>query len=282
MYKYVDNHAHLNLSAYNEDREETIKRAKDSGVLVINVGTQKDTSKKAVEIAEKTDNCFAIVGLHPVHTSRSFHDEQELGEGGKEFTSRGEIFDYEYYKKLCESPKVVGIGECGLDYYRGQSQESGDMNEKIEKQKDAFRKQIELAIEVKKPLMLHIREAYKDALEILTQNSKLKTLTYPGNVHFFAGTLEEVKEFLNLGFTISFTGVITFAKQYEELVKFVPLEKMLSETDCPYVAPSPYRGKRNESLYVIEVIKKIAEIKQLPFDQVALQLRENSKKLWGI
>ncbi|MEI8338200.1 MAG: TatD family hydrolase [bacterium] len=272
-FKYVDNHAHLNLAAYDADRDMAIERAKDADVLVINVGTQKDTSKKAVEIAEETDNCFAIVGLHPVHTSKSFHDEQEIGEGGKEFTSRGEIFDYEYYKKLCENPKVVGIGECGLDKYRSEEW----VGEVKEKQIDAFKKQIELSLEVKKPLMLHIREAYKEALEILKMYPGVK-----GNAHFFAGTIEEAKEFLDLGFTISFTGVITFAKQYEELVKFVPLNMMLSETDCPYVTPAPFRGKRNESLYVIEVIKKIAEIKQLPFDEVATQLRENSKKLWGI
>ncbi len=273
MYKYVDNHAHLNLFAYEVDRVDVIKRAKDASVAVINVGTQKDTSKKAVEIAELSDNCFAIVGLHPVHTSKSFHDEQEIGEGGKEFTSRGEIFDYEYYKKLCESPKVVGIGECGLDKYRSEEW----VGEVKEKQIEAFKKQIELSLEVNKPLMLHIREAYKEALEILKMYPGAK-----GNAHFFAGTIEEAKDFLDLGFTISFTGVITFAKQYEELVKFVPLEMMLSETDCPYVTPAPYRGKRNEPSYVIEVIKKIAEIKQLPLEEVSKQLKENSERVWGI
>ena len=272
-FKYVDNHAHQNFSAYDADRDEVIKRARDASVIVINVGTQKDTSKKAVEMAEKADNCFAIVGLHPVHTSKSFHDEKEIGEGGKEFTSRGEIFDYEYYKKLCEHPKVVGLGECGLDKYRSEEWEKQGGKRQIE----AFKKQIELSLDVKKPLMLHIREAYKEALEILKMYPGVK-----GNAHFFAGTIEDAKEFLDLGFTLSFTGVITFAKEYEELIKFVPLEKMLSETDCPYVTPAPYRGKRNESTYVLEVIKKIAEIKQLPFDEVATQLRANSKKLWGI
>ncbi len=273
MYKYIDNHAHLNFSAYDTDREETVKRAKEAGIAVINVGTQRDTSKKAVEIAESTDGCFAIVGLHPVHTSRSFHDEKEIGEGGTEFTSRGEIFDREFYKKLCESPKVVGIGECGLDKYRSEEWEKEGGMRQIE----ALKKQIELSLEVKKPLMLHVREAYKEALDILR--------TYPGvrgNVHFFAGTLEEAKEFLDLGFTLSFTGVITFAKEYEELVRFVPLEMMLSETDCPYVSPIPFRGKRNEPSYVIEVIKKIAEIKELNFEEVATQLRENTKRVWGI
>ncbi len=270
QFKFVDNHAHLNFTAFDADREEAIQRAKDAGVAVINVGTQKDTSKKAVEIAEANENCFAIVGLHPVHTSKSFHDEKELGEGGVEFTSRGEIFDYEFYKNLCQSPKVVGIGECGLDYYRLEG-------ETKEIQKKAFEAQIRLAEETGLPLMLHLREAYLDAIEILKNHPKVK-----GNCHFFAGTIEEAKEFLDLGFTISFTGVITFAKQYEELVKFVPLESILSETDCPYVSPAPYRGKRNEPSYVVEVVKKIAEIKNLPLEQVSKQLLANSKRVFGI
>ncbi len=268
--KYIDNHAHLNFRAFDADREETIARASAASVGIINVGTQKDTSELAVELAEKYDNCFAIVGLHPVHTSKSFHDEKEIGEGGKEFTSRGEVFDYEYYKDLCKHPKVVGIGECGLDYYRPEEDTK-------EIQRKAFEEQINLSLETKKPLMLHLRESYSDALEILKKYPGVK-----GNAHFFAGTLDEARGFLDLGITMSFTGVITFAKQYKELVEFIPLNMMLSETDCPYVAPIPYRGKRNEPLYVIEVIKKIAEIKNMPLEQVGEQLMENSRRAWGI
>lgn len=297
--KYIDNHAHLNFKAFDEDREETIARALGAGVALINVGTQKDTSKQAVELAEKHANCFAIVGLHPVHTSKSFHDEKEIGsptstsgevvagkDGMKGFMSRTETFDYEYYKDLCKHPKVVGVGECGLDYYRITNYELGITNEQreteekaLKKQEEIFRQQIELSIETKKPLMLHIREAYKEALEILKKYPGVK-----GNAHFFAGTIDEAKQFLDLGITLSFTGVITFPKitQYRELVEFVPLNMILSETDCPYVAPVPYRGKRNEPAYVVEVVKKIAEIKNLPLDEVAEQLRENSKRVWGI
>src|SRR3989344_4774731 len=150
--RYIDNHAHLNFRAFDADYKEAIKLAQEAGVAIINVGTQKDTSKRAVEIAEEAA-CFAIVGLHPVHTSKSFHDEKEIGEGGKEFTSRGEIFDYEYYKKLGTHPKVVGIGECGLDYFRLEEDTK-------EIQKNVFEEQIKLSIDVGKPLMLHIREAY--------------------------------------------------------------------------------------------------------------------------
>lgn len=270
-FHFVDNHAHLNFKAFDDDFAETIKRAIDASVAVINVGTQRDTSKRVVEIAEKyNEGVYAIVGLHPVHTGKSFHDEKELGEGGQAFTSRGEVFDYEYYKNLALHSKVVGIGECGLDYFRLE-EDTKDV------QKKAFEEQIKLSLEVNKPLMLHIREAYTDAIDILKSNNVSRA-----NVHFFAGTKDIAKQFLDFGCTLSFTGVITFAKEYKELVEYIPLDRILSETDCPYVAPMPYRGKRNEPVYVIEVIKKIAEIKNLSFEEVSVQLLDNSKKLFGI
>ncbi len=278
--KYIDNHAHLNLNAFKDDYKDAVKRASDVGVQIINVGTQRDTSKRAVEIAEEC-GCYAIVGLHPVHTSKSFHDIQELGEGGQEFTSRGEVFDYEYYKSLALNPKVVGIGECGLDYFRT---EEGTK----EIQKKVFEEQIKLAIELDKPLMLHIRssngtvDAYEDVLSILNTYYLIHHTRLRGDVHFFAGTNEIVDQFLELGFTFSFTGAITYGKNYDEVIKRIPLDRILSETDCPFVAPVPYRGKRNEPAYVVEVVKKIAEIKSLPFEEVAEQLLKNSKKLFGI
>lgn len=290
QFKYIDNHAHLNLNAFSTDYKEAIARATDAGVHIINVGTQRDTSKKAIQIAEETD-CHAIVGLHPVHTSKSYHDIQELGEGGQEFTSRGEVFDFEYYKSLAMHPKVVGIGECGLDYYRIKNYELGITDEEkaeIEKQKEVFRKHIELALEVGKPLMLHIRasngtvDAYRDVIDILKSYLINHKSIPKGDVHFFAGTKEIVDEFLKLGFTFSFTGAITYGKNYDELIDYIPLDRILSETDCPFVAPVPHRGKRNEPLYVIEVIKKIAEIKKLPFEEVAGQLLKNSKTLFNI
>lgn len=267
---YIDIHSHLNFAAFDTDREEVMARAREAGVAMINVGTQKDTSASAVVLAEKyPDGVYAAVGLHPIHTAKSFHDEEELGEGGKEFTSRGEVFDYDYYKKLALHPKVVAIGECGLDYYRIENGK--------EKQEEIFRKQIELAIEVKKPLMLHIRSAYADAFKVL------KTYTeVTGNLHFFAGTIEEAKPFLDMGFSFSFTGVISFARQYDEVVRYLPLERIMSETDCPYVAPVPFRGKRNEPAYVVEVIKKIAEIRNEDFETIRAQLLTNAVRFFGL
>ncbi len=277
--KYIDIHSHVNFKAFDEDRGEVIQRALDNDTIVINVGTQIDTSRAAVELANQYDEgVYAIIGLHPVHTSASYHDEKELGEGGKEFTSRGEVFDKDAYRELLKNPKVVGIGECGLDYYRLDA-------DSIEKQKAAFIEQIELANEFNKPIMLHIRNspkdksrnAYFDAIDILKQYSKVK-----GDVHFFAGGLEEAKVFLDFGFTLSFTGVITFTHDYDEVVKNIPLNMIMTETDSPYITPVPYRGKRNEPVYVREVVKRIAEIKGLSEVEVAAQILSNAKRVFGI
>ncbi len=286
-FSYIDIHSHLNFVAFDADREATVKRALDAGVAMINVGTQQDTSKKAVELAEKYEQgVYAIVGLHPVHTSKSFHDEKELGEGGKEFTSRGEVFENAHYLELGKHPKVVGIGECGLDYYHDTNPQMGT-NGTNKTQEEAFRAQIELAIAVKKPLMLHLRNgsgrsAYNDAFSILKSYFIHHTSSSPGNLHFFAGSIEEAKPFLELGFTFSFTGVVTFAKDYETIVKFLPLDRILSETDSPYVTPAPYRGKRNEPLYVREVVKAIARIRGEDEETVRAQIIKNAEHLFGI
>jgi len=269
MPEYFDIHTHVHFEAFKEDAREVVKRALDNNVWMIQVGTQKDTSKDAVVFSESfEDGVYASVGLHPIHTQKSFHDTNELGAEGKEFTSRGEAFDFDYYKKLALHPKVVAIGECGLDYYRLSEGTK-------EKQKEAFIEQINLANEVGKPLMLHIRNAYRDALEILKLEAKVK-----GNVHFFAGTWEEARMFLDLGFTISFTGVITFARDYDETIKNAPLAMIMSETDAPYVTPIPFRGKRNEPLYVQEVVKKIAEIRGEDIEKVQEVLVKNAQRVF--
>ncbi len=279
MPKYIDIHSHVNFKVFNEDKDEVLKRSFENDTWVINVGTQADTSQKAVEIANQhKEGVYAIVGLHPIHTGVSYHDKKELGEGGKEFASRGEVFNKEFYRALLKDPKVVGIGECGLDYYRCTE-------ESISKQKKAFIEQIELANEFDKSLMLHIRHgvnhiehnAYLDTLEILKAHSKVK-----GNVHFFAGTWEEAKAFLNFGFTLSFTGVITFTKDYDEIIRNTSLNMIMSETDAPYVTPVPFRGKRNEPAYVKQVVKRIAEIKNISESEVALAIIANARRVFKI
>lgn len=279
MPKYIDIHSHVNFTAFDADREEVIGRALEGDTWMINVGTQIDTSKSAVALANKyEEGVYAVIGLHPIHTGASYHDEKELGEGNKEFTSRGEVFNKEAYRELLRDPKVVAIGECGLDYYRCDA-------ESIAKQKEAFVAQIELADEFGKPLMLHIRNnpkdkklnAYSDVLDLLKKFPNMK-----GDVHFFAGTWEDAKKFLDIGFTLSFTGVVTFTKDYDEVIRNTPLDRIMSETDSPYVAPVPHRGKRNEPIYVREIVKKIAEIKNLPEEEVAKAIIANAKRLFKI
>jgi TatD DNase family protein len=278
MSKYIDIHAHLNFAVYDEDRDEVIDRTLSNNVSVINVGTQRDTSKKAVDIAEKYNRIYAIVGLHPVHLEKTFHDVDELGPETKGFVSRGEVFEPSYYKSLCISPKIVAIGECGLDYFRNEKHS-------IVKQKQVFEQQIVLANEVGKPLMLHIRnnpkdnyiDAYDDVYEILKSVSKVRA-----NLHFFAGTIEQARRFLDLGCTISFNGVITFTKDYDELVKYVPSDSIMSETDCPYLTPVPYRGKRNEPLNVREVIQRMAGVRKVDIDDMSRDILDNAGRFFNI
>ena len=282
--KYIDIHSHANFKAFDEDRDAVIKRTLDGDTWVINIGTQFNTSKKAVEMTNQyKEGLYATIGLHPIHTSASYHDKQELGDEGAEFTSRGEIFDKEKYKEIAKQGKVVGIGECGLDYFHMDE-------ESIEKQKEAFIKQIELANELNLPLMLHVRNnpkdktknAYYDVYELLKKYSKVK-----GVSHFFAGNVEDMKRFVDLGFYISFAGPITYKPKleicdYQKVIEETPLNRILTDTDSPYVAPVPYRGKRNEPLYVKEIVKKIAEIKGLSETEVAEAIIKNARKLFDI
>jgi TatD DNase family protein len=289
MQEFFDAHTHVQFSAYDADRDAVVQRAKDAGVRFVNIGTQKDTSRRAVELAERNEGVFAAVGLHPVHASRSFHDADELGggEAAKGFASRGEIFDEAYYRELALRPKTLAIGECGLDYFRFNEDESRETQ--VQKQKDAFLAQIMLAVEVKKPLMIHCREAFPDLISILRSELAIRNSKNPGIIHFFTGTVAEAQELLDLGFSFTFGGAITFpprkgksAGDYDEVIHLIPADRILSETDAPYVAPAAYRGKRNEPAYVIEVVKKLAELKNVSVGEMALQIRDNAKKVFGI
>ncbi len=287
MPKYIDIHAHTNFKAFDEDREVVIRRALENDTWVINIGTQYDTSKKAVEMTnEYPQGVYATIGLHPIHTGASYHDVNELGEEGQEFTSRGEIFDIALYRELAKLGKVVGIGECGLDYYHMDE-------ESIEKQKIAFITQIELANELNLPLMLHVRNnptdknhnAYFDVYELIKEYSTRDGIK--GVSHFFAGSVEDMKRFVEIGIYISFAGPITYKPKpeicdYIAVIKETPLNMILADTDSPYVAPVPHRGGRNEPSYVKEIVKKIAEIKGLNEEEVASQIMLNAKKLFDI
>ena len=292
--KLIDVHTHTQFAVYNADQDAVIRRALEVGIWMINVGTQRDTSKAAIEVSHKYENVWATVGLHPIHTEKSFHDEQELGiESAGElqgFTSRGEEFDYDAYKNLALDPKVVAIGECGLDYYRIVNNETRNL-----KQKKIFEAQIGLSREVKKPLMIHCREAFKDLIDTLQASRYALHDSNPGVIHFFSGTIEDAKKLMDLGFSFSFGGVLTFPPRLAErsrgeagghengkIIKFIPLERIVLETDAPYVAPQAYRGKRNEPLYVEEVAKKIARILDKDFEEIAETTTKNAIRIFGL
>lgn len=281
-YTCIDTHTHLNLPAFTEDREEVLARTLADNVAHINVGTCEATSELAVEIADANEGSWAIIGLHPIQTAPSKEAVEEEAKGGTPVPSAPEVFNPDFYRELAKSPKVVGLGECGYDYWH-------TTKDSFAVQEEAFIAQIKLANELNLPLMIHTRgpkpgeesltgrSVYLDVYETLKQYAKV-----PGNIHFYVGTYEEAKKFFELGFTVSFTGVITFAKMYEDLVKAVPLDLMHAETDSPYVSPVPYRGQRCEPRYVAEVVKKIAEIKSLPLLEVQEQLLKNAEKMYGI
>lgn len=269
--KTIDTHSHFNLHQFEHDLIESIARMSESEVGTICVGIDLATSDHAMRLAQENLNIWACVGQHPTEWEKSFEENE--------------------FRKLLSEPRVVAVGECGLDYFREKSEEL------MAKQKDLFLKQIKLAHEADLPLMLHIRpsastmpalsslgeagDAYEDALEILESYKK----SWPemcGTAHFFAGTKEMAQRFLDIGFYISFSGVITFVPEYEEVVKFVPLDRILPETDAPFATPTPHRGKRNQPEYVLEVVKKIAEIKGLSTEETEVRLLENTKKLFKI
>ncbi len=288
MQAFFDAHTHIQFAAYDADREEVIRRAQKADVGMVNVGTQYDTSRRAIELAEQYEGLYAAIGLHPIHTAKSYHDADELGggEAAKGFTSRGEVFNKEHYRELAMHPKTVAIGECGLDYFRFNEVE--DRGTQIKKQKDAFLAQIELAHEVKKPLMIHCRNAFPDLIDILHTTHYLLP-TFPGIIHFFTGTKDDAKSLLDLGFSFTFGGVITFPPRkrkergdYDEVVEMIPLDRLLSETDAPYVSPAPYRGKRNEPAYVVEVVKKLAELKGVSVEDMARQILANAKSVFSL
>lgn len=258
-FEYFDIHSHLYFKDYDKDREEEIEKMKKAKIGTITIGTDFDSSKLAVEMAEKHSNLFACIGQHPADLNKD------------------SIFD-ERLKTLTDNKKVVAIGECGLDYFRLNGE--NDLEIKTI-QKTIFEYHIDLALEKDLPLMLHIRaskgttDAYNDALDTLEHHYKISGDKLRGNAHFFVGNMDILRRFLAIGFSVSFTGVITFTSDYDEFIKFTPLDMIMSETDAPFVAPVPHRGKRNSPLFVPFVVEKIAEIKGESLDKVKKAMIDN-------
>lgn len=260
--KYFDIHSHLNLSPLSERKDEIIKTLEEKETGTITVGTDFETSAQAVAIAIESNNLFASVGLHPTEVMEKH-------------------FDLDEFRNLAGKNKVVAIGECGLDYFRIDASDESTKN----LQKEIFNKQIDLAVEKNIPLILHVRpqkgtmDAYEDVLEILESRA---SENIRGDVHFFVGSPEIAHRFIKLGFYLSFTGVVTFARDYDEVIRQTLIDRILTETDAPFVAPIPHRGEVCEPWMVQEVIKKIAEIKGLDLEETRLQILQNAKTLFDI
>lgn len=271
----VDVHCHLNFHPFDNDFDEVAKRAFDTGVrAIVNTGASIPSSRKAVDIAHKYKNMYAIVGVHPHHADKA--DKEFEGELQKDWL--------ENLTKLAKDDKVIGIGETGLDYHVYKSNEIVDKKLQF----DAFKKQIDLSIELGLPLQVHNRQAGEDIVRVLTKY-KNKLQDPPGMFHCFAGTHQVLKDALRLGFYIGFDGNVTYkgiAKgetvDLKELVKFTPLDRILAETDSPFLTPVPYRGTRNEPKNVIIVGEYIALLKELEFQRFQEAILSNFETVFKV
>ncbi|WP_010285202.1 TatD family hydrolase [Bacillus timonensis] len=252
----IDTHAHLNAIQYQDDLEEVIERALSEGVeRIVVVGFDHETITRAIELANQYEFIYATVGWHPVDAI-DMTDE-----------------DLKWIEELSAHPKVVALGEMGLDYYWDKSPK--------DIQKEVFRKQIALAKKVKLPIIIHNREATADIIEILQEENASEV---GGIMHCFTGSVEVAKQCMDMNFYISFGGPVTFknAKKPKEVAAEIPLDRLLIETDCPYLTPHPYRGKRNEPSYVKYVAEQIAELKGVSFEEIAQKTSDNAKRFFGI
>lgn len=241
----IDSHAHVAFSGFNEDREEVMTRAREARVSWIEIGTDVEQSKKALALGVP-----ATIGVHPSDVAAGI--------------------DWAEIKKLLDEPNVVAVGEVGLDLFHGQN---------LEEQFEALKQFIDLAREKDLPVVFHVREAHDKMIEFLKREKWGR-----GVIHTFSGTAKQAREYLDMGLHLSFSGVVTFKNAGEilEVAKTMPLERMLIETDCPFLAPEPFRGKRNEPAYVKYVAQKIADIRGISFDEVARVTEENAKLLFNL
>ncbi len=270
-----DTHTHIQFPIYDTDRKEVIERAKKAGVKMILVGTQAASSEAGVALTKQyPGEMWATAGFHPNHfVSAWYHDKKEQAEAERE------EFDAKKLRAIAENPEVVAIGEFGLDYYRL----TDDKKEK-ENQQEAFEVQIEIAKDLNKALMMHCRpfkgsdDAYLDAAHILGTYDNLP----PKIFHFYVGSLSVTKKLAEMGAYFTFGGVITFSHDYDEVIKYLPVDRILLETDAPYVAPELYRGKRNEPAFIIETAKRMAELKGVTLETLSHEIVVNNKAIFRI
>jgi len=247
----IDTHCHLNFKEFDNDRDEIIGRCLDNNIWMINIGVDYKTSKQVIELAEKYDKgVYATIAIHP-------HNVGKID------------FDEEKFKELAKSKKVVAVGECGLDYMFCE-----DDKKVQELQQEVFIQHLKLAQEINKPVIIHSRRLFPEILEIVKK--------YPakGVLHCYMGRWSYAEEYLKLGFYISFTGLIAYARDYDKVIRNTPLDRILIETDAPYLSPD--RDERSTPLDVEKVAEKIAEIKEVSFEKVAFQTTQNAKELFGL
>lgn len=271
----VDVHCHLNLHAFDSDFEEVAKRAFDAGVKsIVNTGTSIPSSRRAVDLSHKYNNMFAIVGVHPHHADKA--DQEFEGELQKDW--------FENLEKIAKDKKVIGIGEIGLDYYKYKS--NGIVDKKI--QEDTFRQQIELSIELGLPLQIHNRHAGEDLIRVL-KDFRPRLKDNPGMFHCFAGTMDVLKDALDMGFYIGFDGNVTYkglapgeTVSLQDLAKVTPIDRILCETDSPFLSPIPLRGTRNEPKNVIIVGEFLAELLGVSFLEFEAKTDANFEQLFEV
>ncbi|MBU2539655.1 TatD family hydrolase [Patescibacteria group bacterium] len=275
----IDTHSHLNFNAFKRDLDEVIKRTLDENIWMINVGSKYETSKRAVEIAEEyKEGVYAAIGLHPIYASNLVKIKTDPEEG--DFLAKSEEFDKEKYKELALSKKVVAIGEIGLDYYyRPKTKKKLELFK--EKQKEVFLKQLELAKELNLPVILHCRMAHEDLLEVLNFQFSIFNFQLKGVVHCFTGSWEQAKRYLDMGFYLGINGII-YKLDLKEVIEKTPLNRILIETDCPYLTPIGVEMERNEPIFVKYIAEEIAKIKNINFEEVAEATTQNAKALFNI
>lgn len=287
----VDTHAHINFNAFKDDADNVLQRALGNDIWVVMPGSQYSTSKRAIEIAEQYENgVYAAVGIHPIHLEKRNVDVQEVQSTQQPeqswmlFETRAEEFDYEKYKELAQNKKVVAIGEIGLDYYY-QPKGKAKREEYRSRQKETLKKQIDLGRELNLPVILHCRVAHEDLFELLTTHYSLDT-QLKGVMHSYTGTVEQAKKFIELGLYIGFNGLIfkdvTTLPNPEEVISSIPLEKIVLETDSPYLVPPKAKTERNEPLFVTYIAEEIARIKKKSVKEIAAATSANGKTLFHI
>lgn len=262
--RIIDSHTHIQFPEFDDDRNQVIQRAHEAGVGMINVGVDEETSRKAVELAHKYEHgVWATVGIHPHEITKFISRQTE---------------NLKTLEELAKDEKVVGIGECGLDYFRLEEEKTKKQQEKL------FLAQLELAKKVKKPIIIHCRpstqksvDAFKDILNILHTHKELLQ-KIPGICHFFTGTKDIAKKFLELNFSFTFGGLVTYNREFDEVLTYTPADRMLVETDAPFVAPQSHRGHRNEPSYISEIADFLADFKNVPIE-IFLQ---NTKRVFEI